>query len=420
MEELLYYVWQHKLFSLTALETDNKLPVEIIDTGLRNTNAGPDFFNAKVKIGDTLWVGNVEMHHRSSDWYRHGHDKNTVYDTVVLHVVDECDCIVKRSTGENIPHLILPYSDSIRDRYKRLSQEEFRPQCFSSILNLDKITIHSWLSALQVERLEVKQKRIQVLFDSLLYNWHDILFITIARNFGFGLNGDTFERWARKLPFRALDKHRDSLFQIEAIFFGLAGLLNTDSTDPYLGKLQEEYYYLKTKFSFDVVDYPWKLSKIRPGSFPHVRLAQLAWLYSRSEDLGNKLLMSQTLDDLYSLLRLETSEYWDTHFIFNKTSPKRVKSLGKKSLDLLIINTVVPFLYAYGKHKNDYEMMDKSLSLLSLVKPENNYITRLWENANINAESAADSQALIQLQKEYCDKKKCLYCRFGYIHLAKS
>ncbi|EGJ70551.1 hypothetical protein Bcop_0332 [Bacteroides coprosuis DSM 18011] len=418
MEELLYYVWQHRLFTLGHLETIDHIPVEVIDTGLRNINSGPDFFNAKLKIGNTLWVGNVEMHCSSSDWYRHGHNKDKGYDSVILHVVEKYDEEVFRTSGERIPQMVLVYSSRIKSKFQTLKQIDYQPKCFETVQKLDSFTIHSWLSALQIERLEVKQTRILELFETKKYNWRDILFITLSRNFGFGLNGDIFERWAKKLPYRSLDKHRDSLLQLESMFFGLAGLLAKDSSDNYFLRLQEEFYFLKTKFCLEDEAYPWQLSKIRPGSFPHVRIAQLAWFYHKGEEFSNKLLETSNLDQVYELLYVETSEYWDTHFIFEKESVLRHKHLGKKSMDLLVINTIVPFLYAYGKHKGDDLIMENALNLLNQIKPENNHIIRLWEQANINAESAADSQALIQLQREYCDKKKCLYCRFGFYHLS--
>lgn len=419
MEELLYYIWQYKLFMPSSMETTNHFSVEVIDTGIRNRNAGPDFFNAKVRIGDTLWVGNVEMHDKASDWMKHKHNKDRSYDSVILHVVNEADLEVFRTTGEPIPQLILPYNHKLNARYKELRHSFIRPRCFDVMDRVDRLTIHSWFSALQVERLEVKCQRIQALFDTHNYLWNDILFITLARNLGFGLNGDNFERWAKKLPFRAIDKHRDSLFQVEAIFFGTAGLLCGDGQDSYLHKLQEEFAFLKTKFTLTDGDYPWKLAKIRPGSFPHIRLAQLAWLYHATDSLCLQLIQSENKEQINKCLETKTSTYWESHFIFDRQSKTSEKKMGKNAHDLLLINTVVPFLYSYAKHKGDDRLMEKALELLTEVKAENNYITRMWSFAHIPIEHAGDSQALIQLQKEYCDRQKCLYCRFGYFYLTK-
>ena len=225
MEHLLHYVWKHKLFPLNALQTTTGSPIEVIDPGLHNRNAGPDFFNAKLKINGTLWVGNIEIHTLSSDWYRHNHDKDKAYDSVILHVATQIDTDIKRSNGELIPQMQLTCPEHIRNHYQELRQADQYPCCYSVIENLPKLTIHSWLTALQTERLEQKATQIMARLSFCDHHWEDAFFITLSRNFGFGLNGDTFERWAKTLPFRAMDKHRDDLFQIEAFFFGQAGLL---------------------------------------------------------------------------------------------------------------------------------------------------------------------------------------------------
>ena len=225
MEHLLHYVWKHKLFPLQILQTTEGLRVEVIDSGLQNSDAGPDFFNAKLKIDGTLWVGNIEIHTHSSDWYRHGHNNDKAYDSVILHVVEEADTEVTRSDGETIPQLRLTCPENIQTHYHELCRADQYPACYSIIGSLSKLTIHSWLTALQTERLEQKAKQITDRLERCNHHWEDAFFITLARNFGFGLNGDAFETWAGLLPFRAIDKHRNDLFQIEAFFFGQAGLL---------------------------------------------------------------------------------------------------------------------------------------------------------------------------------------------------
>ena len=419
MEELLHYIWKYRLFPMTSLKSDKEELIEVIDTGLLNRDAGPDFFNAKIKIGDTVWVGNVEIHLQSSDWYRHHHDIDKSYDSTILHVVGEIDKSVQRTNGETIPQLVLPVSPEIVKRYGELKRAEYQPQCFSIISTLNKMEISSWLSTLQVERLELKYNRIIELFDGREYMWKDIFFITLARNFGFGLNGDTFERWAKRLPFRALDKHRDNLFQLESLFFGLSGLLVYNEQDKYANALITEFEYLKAKFQLNCLDLPWKLSKVRPSSFPHARIAQLADFYHRQANFVDCLTQVSTINEIYALLDFKTSEYWNTNFTFGKESKvgSSSKEMTKKTKDLIIINTVVPFLYAYAKNQGDELLMERVFSLLAMLKPENNYITRLWDKAGVVVNNAADSQALIQLQKEYCDKRKCIYCRFGYRYM---
>ena len=421
MEQLLHYVWKHKIFPLTPLQTTSGLPVEVIDTGLQNTHAGPDFFNAKLKIDGTLWVGNVEIHTTSSDWYRHGHDHDKAYDSVILHVVEQADCEVFCSNGGQVSQLLLVCPEHVKQHYEELHASDIYPPCYSVLSALPKLTIHSWLSALQTERFQQKADVIAKRLHSCNNNWEDAFFITLARNFGFGLNGDAFETWANLIPFRAVDKHRDDLTQIEAFFFGQAGLLEEDATDDYQARMQNEFRYLQHKFELSAVmdNALWRFLRIRPGNFPHVRLAQLAALYQEERSLFSRVMAAMTLKEIRQILIAKTSPYWESHFIFGKSSPQKEKGIGAGAQNLLVINTVVPFLYAYGLHKADERLCDRATDFLEELKAENNYVTRLWSGAGLPVHTAADSQALLQLQKEYCDKKKCLYCRFGYEYLRK-
>lgn len=421
MEQLLHYVWKHKIFPLKALQTTVGEPVEVIDPGLPNTNAGPDFFNAKLKINGTLWVGNVEIHTLASDWMRHGHDKDTAYDGVILHVAGTIDCEVFRTNGHPVPQMQLSCPESVLRHYEELRHAEIYPPCYSVLSTLPKLTIHSWLSALQVERFEQKSRAIGTRLQRFGSNWEDVFFITLARNFGFGLNGDAFEAWASRLPYRAIDKHRDDPFQVEAFFMGQAGLLEetpADADDYYL-KLQKEYRYLCHKFQLSApMDAgQWRFLRLRPGNFPHVRLAQLACLYHKEHSLFSRVMEAETPEAVRQILTTSTSAYWEEHFIFNKPSAHRQKSLGQRAQNLIIINTVVPFLYAYGQHKADEELCDRATRFLESLKAEDNHIIRHWSSAGLPVSTAADSQALLQLQKEYCDKKDCLRCRFGFEYL---
>lgn len=421
MEKLLHYVWKHKIFPLEMLRTTSGQPVEVIDPGLPTMNAGPDFFNAKLKIEGTLWVGNVEIHRQASDWFRHGHDRDKSYDTVILHVVGVSDCEVYRTNGELIPQLLLPCPETIRQRYNELKQTDIYPPCYSIFGILPQLTVHSWLSALQVERFEQKARIISKRLEQFNQHWEDVFFITLARNFGFGLNGDAFESWANHIPFRSVDKHRDNLFQVEAFFLGQAGLLEEemDDRDMYHQKLQKEFRYLQHKFDLPTpmsVD-QWRFLRLRPGNFPHVRLAQLAYLYHKEQALFSRIMEAETLDAVKKILAGGTSLYWEEHFNFRKTSSRRTKRVGENALNLIVINTVIPFLYAYGLHKADEMLCERATCFLEALKAENNYVTRLWSGAGLPVYTAADSQALLQLQKEYCEKKDCLRCRFGFEYL---
>lgn len=426
MEHLLHYVWKHKLFPLKVLQTTTGLPVEVIDPGLHNSNSGPDFFNVKLKINGTLWAGNIEIHTRSSDWYRHGHDHDKAYDSVILHVASDIDTEVIRSNGESIPQLQLECPEYVRAHYQELCVAEQYPACLSILGSLPKLIVHSWLTALQTERLEQKAELITHRLKHCDNHWEDAFFITLARNYGFGLNGDVFEAWACMLPFRAIDKHRDDLFQVEAFFFGQAGLLEEtflkkEQEDEYSFRLRKEFRYMQHKFELTrMMDATlWRFLRLRPENFPYIRLAQLAYLYHKADKLFSRLLEAETLDEVRTLLATRTSSYWEGHFVFGRTSSHKEKPMGERSLNLIIINTVVPFLYTYGLHKAEEGMRNRAGRFLEELKAENNCIIRSWGDAGLPVTTAADSQALIQLQKEYCDKRKCLYCRFGYEYLRK-
>lgn len=421
MEQLLHYVWKHKIFPLKELKTTTGQQVEVIDTGLANTDAGPDFFNAKLKLDGVLWIGNIEIHERSSDWFKHGHHADAGYNSVILHIASEIDTEISRSNGERIPPIQLICPEAVRTNYKELLETDSYPPCYRIIPSLPPFTAHSWMTALQMERFEQKATLLNERLKRCQGNWEDAFFITLARNFGFGLNGDAFETWAHRLPFRAVDKHRNDLFQIEAIFFGQAGILEDSDGDGYYLRLKKEYTYLQHKFGLIPMDASlWRFLRLRPANFPHIRIAQLACLYHRAYGLLSRIMETETLQGVRDILKGGTSEYWLTHYTFGGSSPSRPKTLSNTSLDLLIINTVVTFLYAYGLHKGNRVLCARAGSFLEELKAENNYITRMWEQCGMKASNAADSQALIQLKKEYCDKKKCLYCRIGYEYLKRS
>ena len=420
MEQLLHYVWKHKIFPLKELKTTTGQQVEVIDTGLANTDAGPGFFNAKLKLDGVLWIGNIEIHERSSDWFKHGHHADAGYNSVILHIASEIDTEISRSNGERIPQIQLICPEAVRTNYKELLETDSYPPCYRIIPSLSPFTAHSWMTALQMERFEQKATLLNERLKRCQGNWEDAFFITLARNFGFGLNGDAFETWAHQLPFRAVDKHRNDLFQIEAIFFGQAGILEDSDGDGYYLRLKKEYTYLQHKFGLIPMDASlWRFLRLRPANFPHIRIAQLACLYHRAYGLLSRIMETETLQGVRDILKGGTSEYWLTHYTFGGSSPSRPKALSNTSLDLLIINTVVTFLYAYGLHKGNRVLCARAGSFLEELKAENNYITRMWEQCGMKASNAADSQALIQLKKEYCDKKKCLYCRIGYEYLKR-
>jgi hypothetical protein len=431
MEQLLHYVWKHKLFPLQSLVTVQGQAVEVIDPGLPNTDAGPDFFNAKVKLDGTLWVGTVELHLHTSDWYRHGHSSDAKYHSVILHVAEEDDAQpILRPDGTALPLLLLPIPERLRTGYEQLLRCDQYPPCYHLLPTLSPLLMHSWMSSLLAERMAERSARVEERVEQCDGNWEDAFFATLARNFGFGVNGDAFEAWARHVPLRAVDKHRDNLFQVEAIFFGQAGLLEEDEREhpdertansSYYRDLQREYRYLAHKFDLHPMDASrWNFLRLRPYNFPYVRIAQLACLYQKSYGLLSRVLEAPTRPELHALLRAEASPYWRTHCEFGGGAAlSRAKTLTPASLDLLLINTVAPFLYAYGRHKAEDALCLRAGQLLEAIKPEGNRITRMWAECGVNCAHAGDSQALIQLKREYCDAKKCLYCRIGYHYLKK-
>ena len=420
MEQLLHFTWKHKLFPLEGLKTTAGEAIEVIDAGMHNHHAGPDFFNAKLKINGVLWIGNVEIHEKASDWYNHGHHQNPTYANVILHVVGEVDAeAVRFGSSQKIPQLLLTCPDEIRRKYALLMRTDNYPACYAILRDIPMITIHSWLSALQAERYDQKASVITDRLRRCNGHWGQVLFITLARNFGFGLNGDAFETWARRIDLSAVGKHRDDLQQVEAIFFGMAGLLEQPLNDAYYQHLQKEYRYLRHKFNFQapLQEGVWKLLRIRPQAFPHTKIAQLAYLYQYQEALFSKIVEAKDVETVKSLLQTSTSIYWKSHYVFGKETVMSEKTLSDNSLNLLLINTVIPILLAYGKHKGNDALCYRASEFLEQLKPENNYIIRQWERFGILANNAADSQALIQLRKEYCDKHDCLRCRIGYQYL---
>jgi len=419
MEQLLHYTWKHKLYPLQSLQTTLGEPVEVLDVGLHNTDAGPAFFNAKVKIGGILWVGNVEMHMRSSDWYRHGHHKDAHYDSVVLHVVEIADQEVIRSNGERLPQLCLQCPAQVKMHLEELLATDRYPACYRLIPSLSPLFLHGWMAVLLNERFEQKRLQFEARLLRTTSDWEAAFFVTLARNFGFGINGDAFEKWASILPLHAVAKHRDQLFQIEAIFFGVAGLLQDRAVeDPYYLSLQREYHYLKQKFSLEEMDVAlWKFLRLRPCNFPHVRIAQLAYLYFHQRALFSKVMETTDIRQLTDWMRCGVSDYWKTHYNFKRSSAASDKKLSDKSIHLVFINTFATVLYAYGLSRAEESLCARAAALLEKLKAEDNYIVRMWREVGVEVETAADSQALIQLKKEYCDPKKCLFCRIGYLYL---
>lgn len=415
-EDLLHFAWRLKRFDLSDLHTTDGQAVEILQFGEANRHAGPDFTNARIRIGDTLWAGNVEMHLRASDWLRHRHQEDPKYDNVILHVVLQEDQTIFRSNLEPIPCLELQkrIPNKVSKIYKSLLNNEYWIPCQHQFFSVNTAIKKFWLDRLMVERLEEKTKSVE---RQLLINkqdWELTFYHFLARNFGVRVNADAFEQLARSLPLKILQLYKNRLFQIEALLFGQAGLMEGDFVDDYPRKLQKEYQFLRRKHQLQAISgTQWKFLRMRPANFPTIRIAQFAMLIHQRAHLFSKMLAAKNVLEIEHMFELKISNYWQDHYLFDKPSVLRRKSLGKTTIHLLIINTITPFMFLYGKLKDEDGFKEKALSLLADLPNEKNHIIEKWKNLGVEVESAYDSQALLQLKNKYCDQKRCLDCAVG-------
>ena len=418
-EEFLSYLWSNQLF--TADKTASGENLSVLNPGQQNTDSGPDFFNAMIKIGDTTWAGNVEIHSRSSDWQKHQHENNPAYDNIILHVVFEDDKPVFRQNNERIPTLVLKnkFNESILQKYQAFISSSKWIACEDTIGNINHFDRLSWFDKLMAERLEQKAAQILKELANSNNDFHETFYRKLARNFGFNTNGDAFESLAASLPLKILAKYNNNLLQIEALLFGQAGLLNIKFAEQYPGQLYKEYLFLAEKHKLKPIDSKrWKFMRMHPANFPTIRISQFANIIFRSSGLLHKILETNKLTDVVALFKTQASPYWTAHFRFGKKTKPKIKSLGLSSINLLLINTIIPFTFVYGKQTASDDLMEKAVGWLEQIKSENNTIIRNFKDRGVNAQNAMQSQALIQLKNNYCDKKRCLECRIGYLLLS--
>lgn len=415
-EDFLQYLWKTRCFDHHYLITTEGEPVEIIRQGMHNRDSGPDFFNARIRIGETLWAGNVEVHLRASDWKRHRHDDDEAYQNVILHVVYEADEPLYRSSGELIPTLELNGRIDLKlyDKYQELRRSRGWIPCAKQLAGVDSLTLTGWLGRMMVERLETRSETILQQLHQNNFNWDECFYRHLARYFGMKVNADPFEWLAASLPYQILAKHADHVNQVEALVFGQAGLLPEKDGDEYARRLQKEYRFLRRKYQLSPLSPShWKFMRMRPVNFPTVRLAQFASLMMRSPRLFRACLEARGPEELVALFSVRTSPYWHYHYRFGMPAERRTKSLGLLSVRTLIINTVAPFLFVYGRRTGDESYCERALDILTSLEPEVNVITEGWKMHGIVAASAFESQALLQLKKQYCDRKLCLDCGIG-------
>ncbi|MFW5805749.1 MAG: DUF2851 family protein [Bacteroidales bacterium] len=414
-ENFLQYLWKYGLFDSSSTVLDNGEKIEIISAGEHNTNAGPDFTNVKIKIGQVLWAGNVEIHVNSSDWEKHGHHHDKAYDNVIIQAVAHHDRPVKRTNGEPIPTITLKYNPKYYNNYADLINSRNWISCEHKINDVNSFIIRYWLEKLMIERLESKAGEITRYFKQNKNNWEETFYQRMGNNFGFKLNAQPFEMLVKSIPLNCLAKHKNNLLQIEALFFGQAGMLNDlEHEDDYIKALKREYAFLQKKFNLKPVEkHLWKFLRLRPSNFPTIRIAQFASLIYSSSKLFSKILEANDVEEIKKLLSVTASSYWDVHYTFGKASAKRVKTLGDAGINILLINTIIPFLFVYGKVKDSQNFKDQALKFLENIKAEQNHIIKGWKKLGIIPENALQSQALLQLKNVYCNQKRCLDCQIG-------
>jgi len=420
-EDFLHYLWKFKKFDTSNLTTSNGEKLTIENSGSYLQLAGPDFFNSQITIENQKWAGNVEIHLKSSDWYVHHHERDSNYDSVILHVVWEHDVEIYRKNNTEIPVLILKnlVSKETLNNYQSLVSPKSWIFCEKQIESVNSFIMLNWQERLFFERLERKSKPIFDLAESSLHDWDAILFCQLAKNFGLNTNGDSFYNMANSIPFSIIRKEGNDLFNLESLLFGIAGLLEINKEDHYYKKLKGNFDYLIQKYQLQSNSFTsLQFFKHRPDNFPTIRVSQLANVYYCQQQLFSKIIKADNVATIYEIFDKSVSEYWETHYQFDKISPKKKKALSKSFIDLLIINTIIPLQFAYAKSKGK-EISEKLISLLNQVKPEANAIIDKFSTFGLKAQNAFETQALLQLKNEYCNKNRCLGCSIG-MELLKS
>lgn len=415
-EQFLHYAWKNRQFDTRELKTNSGETIEIIYPGDYNRDSGPDFLNAKIRIADQLWSGNVEIHLRSSDWNKHRHQHDRAYDNVILHVVYRSGETVSNAAGQDLPELCLgPRLDRAQyDRFMQLFASEDAIPCAGRLHEIEPIRITGMLSRLLAERLERKVNLLGEELKRLKGDWEELFYRHVARQFGMKVNAEPFQWLAHAVPFRLIAKGRDNLLRTEALLFGQAGLLPEKRGDTYTNTLIREYRHQQAMHRFrPLAAHTWKFLRLRPNNFPTIRIAQLAALCHRHEKMFRTCLEAESLHELRAVFDVPVSPYWEKHYRFGRKSRPQAKRMGQQTIDILLINTVIPFRFLYGQMHDDTVMTDKAIRLLEEMEPEENRLLRAWEKYGIESRSAAESQALIELSTHYCARKKCLQCGVG-------
>lgn len=416
-EDFIYYLWENRLLANDLKTTDNE-DINIISVGHRNNNSGADYLNARIKINETLWAGQVEIHVLASDWFRHKHQYDNNYNSVILHIVYNKD-----TDDVKIPTLEIKdkFDKSLFYNYKKFLHSKNWIPCINHIGNIQNFTLISWLDRMLIEHLENECKELNIKLSNCNYNWEQVLYQRIMRYFGLKVNNDSFEHLSKILPLNLLLRHRDNNIQIESLIFGCAGFLEEDFEEEYPSLLKREFKILKAKYGLKVMPlHYWKFLRLRPPNFPTIRIAQLSKIIIENGNIFSAIRDSNEIEEIYQLFNIELDTYWNNHFQFNKVSKiERRKILGRTAIESVIINAIVPLLFHYGHTHSSESYKEKAMCYLEQIKAEDNLITRNFQNSGIILQNAFQTQAIMYMYKYYCKKRRCLECRIYHI-LSKS
>ncbi|HUX97289.1 MAG TPA: DUF2851 family protein [Bacteroidales bacterium] len=419
-EEFLHFLWKYGLYDKEKLLDSEGNRINIINPGEYNRDAGPDFFNARISVAGTVWAGNIEIHLRSSHFDMHGHQNDPGFDNVILHVVAENDRRVFNSRGEELLTSEMNFDSLLHDKYISLVNNPYIIACQDYIKNFDSMLFRNWIEALVIERLKQKSEMIQGILTETDNDWEETFYRLLSRYFGFRVNAEPFEMLARAIPFRIIRKHTDNRFQIEAMLYGTSGMLHEGLfrealADNYYKDLIREFRVLASKYALQPLDgWIWKFARLRPSNFPTVRISQLAGMLAVTGGLFSRVLDIADIRQLKELFEITASSYWDDHYIFGQVKRGNAKRTGTQATDIILINSVLPLLFTYGRSRGLPGYSERALAFLEQIRAEENSVTREWSCIGIKAESALVSQALLQLRDNYCRKRRCLDCRIGF------
>ncbi len=420
-EEFLHHIWQFQRLDTCSLRTTQGDELQVVKPGSYLKSSGPDFFNAQLIIGDQKWAGNIEVHSKSSDWYLHNHQEDDNYNNVILHVVWENDVDVFRKDNSIIPVLELSQfiSKELLFKYSKLKQQKSWISCENDIQNISEFVLKNWQERLYFERLEKKSEGIQQMLEFAKNDWEAVFFCFLAKNFGLNINDDVFFQMAKSIPFEIIRKEGFNSENLEALFYGSLNMLTSNHEDTYCKDLYSHWEYIKQKYNLEIaIHRQVEFFKLRPDNFPTIRLAQLARLYSLHQNLFSKVIEASTIDELYGLFAISVNNYWEYHYQFDKLSPKKKKTFSKSFIDLLIINTIVPFKFLYDRTLGK-DTFEDCIKIIQEIKPEKNVVIEKFKAVGVKSENAFQTQSLLHLKKVYCDLGKCLKCSIG-IELLKN